>query len=141
MCRRSLVTMLLLLLGAVALFALPSPVRAQGGPCAMLDPTDRTYAVWSGPWANHGSTLDIQPQGCGVLTWRDGRLIGFTLDTRDGVAASGRIVIASPQLGIRGDSNGILLTLADDGTLAVEWDGEPRIFCRTWAWVSARCGA
>lgn len=138
-----------------------TPALAQGGPCSRVDPLGREYAAWSGPWANHRATLDVQPQGCGILTWRAGQwcrpgfvgdcdsmqgdviryggLAGFTLGVRDGQSTAGRIILISDQQAIRGKD--IVLTLNDNGTLTAEWDNEPRTFCRTWAWIPDVCGA
>lgn len=104
----------------------------------MRDPNGREYVAWSGPWANHARTVEIDPNGCGRLVWRDG-MAAFILDTRDGASTSGRIVLISDQAAITGD--GIVFTLNGDGTLTAEWDGEQRTFCRTWAWAPERCGA
>lgn len=128
----------LLPLFVLSLALWPSTVVAQGGPCSVFAAGSRAYADWSGPWASHARTLTIAPEGCGSLVWNDG-MAGFVLDARSGASTSGRIILISDQQAIRGD--GIELTLNDDGTLTAEWDGEPRVFCRTWDWRPERCGA
>ena len=150
---------------ALAVLVIPADVIAQGqdDPCGPRPVTAREYAAWSGPWAKHGAYLETDPRGCGVLTWRiyewcppgprfrpcdwmEGNMIqyggaaAFRLDARSGAATSGQVVLSNdPALNAR---PGIVLTLNDDGTLLVEMLGEPfAVFCRTWAWITDRCGA
>ena len=138
----------------------PVAALAQGDPC-VLQPSDRwEYADFTGVWEHHGMALDVDPRGCGVLTWRTyraclpdriedcdrlddgvvryGGRAGFVLTIHDGASASGRIVSSSDwtDLGTRG----VVLRLNDDGTLTAEWDDTPIIFCRPWAWIVERCG-
>jgi hypothetical protein len=126
----------------------------------VLDPTSREYAAWAGPWAKHGASLDVESLGCGVLSWRTyrwctpgiivncdwmrGNVIqyggaAFVLDTRDGPAASGRIILTSNRSMTR--DPGIVLRLRGEGLLDVEWDGAVTTFCRTWSWQTEYGGA
>jgi hypothetical protein len=72
-------------------------------------------------------------------TIQHGGYAGFVLNARVGSAASGRIVTGHRQELI--DRPGIVLRLEEDGTLTVEWKDEPTSFCRTWAWITMKCGA
>ncbi len=156
------------LLGAVVAFAVlttpvPASAQKQGDPCAPRPFSIPEYVAWSGPWAKHGASLEIDPRGCGVLNWRiyewcppgprfhpcdwmEGNLIRyggaatFRLDARAGAATSGQVVLSTdPELCAR---PGIVLALNDDGTLLIEMLGQPfAVFCRPWAWITEVCGA
>ena len=154
-------SVLLGVLVALAVVGTPAPASAQGGPCALKLGEPPLYARWSGPWAKHGASLDVYPEGCGILTWRTyewcrpGQLVGcdrihngviepggfawFVLDTRHAASASGQTLITpGPQID---EPGGIVFTLNDDGTMTVERHGAAQTFCRPWAWITERCGA
>ena len=133
---------------------------AQAAPCSVQASDRWEYADFTGVWEHHGMALDVDPRGCGVLSWptyhscppsrtddcdrledgvlRYGGRAGFVLTIHDGASASGRIVSSSDwtDLGTRG----VVLRLNDDGTLTAEWDDTPIIFCRPWLHDAERCG-
>jgi hypothetical protein len=144
----------------VLIRTVPEPAHAQGGPCWSQPVDSREYAAWAGPWAKHGMSLTAYPQGCGVLSWRTyrwcppgvhmpgcdwvengqiqyGATLSFVLNTRDGAAASGRILLAAPPTA----GDGIVLRRYEDALLGVEWDGNESILCRPWDWRTEFCGA
>ena len=158
--RRCMLGALVLLLWVICAVP-PAASLAQGDPCSM-QPSDRwEYADFTGEWEHHGMLVDIDPRGCGALSWRtyrscvpgqadacdrleDGTLryggqAGFVLDAHEGPIASGRIVSSSDWADL--GNRGIVLRLNDDGTLTAEWDDTPLTFCRPWAWITERCGA
>jgi len=133
---------------------------AQRTPCS-TQPSDRwEYADFAGVWERQGMALDVDPHGCGVLSWptyrpcppdpvddcdrlQDGALrygghAGFVLDVHQGAAASGRIVDSSDWTDL--GNGGVVLHLNDDGTLTAEWDDTPTTFCRPWLRNPGRCG-
>jgi hypothetical protein len=156
-----------LLLGVlVALFltasgAAPDAALAQGDPCSMQASDRWEYADVAGVWERRGMALDIDPRGCGVLSWptyhscppgrtddcdrledgvlRYGGRAGFVLNIHEGASASGYIVDSSDWADL--GNRGIVLRLNDDGTLTTEWDDSPLTFCRPWLHDPERCGA
>ena len=140
--RRSLLVALVVL--SLVRAAPPDDALAQGDPCA-LQASDRwEYVDVAGPWERRGMALDVDPRGCGTLSWGDGvaqphASAGFVLDAREDRVASGHIIDGADGAGSGGV--GIVLRLEDDGTLTVERDGTPTALCRPWAWITERCGA
>ena len=140
--------------------AAPDAALAHADPCAPPTSDRREYADFAGVWERHGMALDVDPRGCGVLTWPTyrpcppgrgdgcdrseegtsgyGGRAGFVLDAHAGAAASGRIVDASDWTDL--GNGGLVLRLNDDGTLTAEWDDTPTVFCRPWLRDPTKCG-
>ena len=139
----------------------PDVALTQADPCSMQASDRWEYADFTGVWERRGMALDVDPHGCGVLSWptyqacppgqadgcdrledgvlRYGGRAGFVLNVHEGASASGRIVASSDWTDL--GNRGIVLRLNDDGTLTAEWDDSPLGFCRPWAWIVERCGA
>ena len=145
----------------LAAFGVPERASAQGGACTQQASDRWEYADFAGVWERHGMALDVDPRGCGVLSWRtyrscspdlvgacdrleDGVLrsgghAGFVLDVHEEMAVAGRIVDSSDWTDL--GAGGIVLRLNGDGTLTAEWDDTPTTFCRPWLHDPLRCGA